>query len=348
VIAYRGGVQHLHLFPTQLSPPHTTLLQLADTYPNLQSIEVECSLGDMIITVILTQWHASANDRRKKSGKKSGLGKVLVKISNIKAPQGYDIIRRFSRIHKSFKPTINSADARMHIIDSGRDESVPFIDLYAANIACLLGLLGRLDPAPATAVFPSSCFVNVIDLRCLVASIQASQLQQICEMMPQLRRLHIVIKVLNDELDFEFYPSLCNLRHLESLGMWFTRRFMWTYPDMPYDLAERLQSLNVGWSSMLANLARRDLIFPSLQELVIWFDIGHRLESFNRDPNFTEDLAQRLERILQPRCQVKFRYITGTSHSDRIFSRRELDEIDLFADRLTQWEFDLKIRRSIL
>jgi hypothetical protein len=96
----------------------------------------------MIITVILTQWHVSANNLCKKSGKKSGLGKVLVKISNIKALQGYDIIHSFSRIHKSFNPTINSAYARMHIIDSGWDESVPFIDLYMATRASLLGLLG--------------------------------------------------------------------------------------------------------------------------------------------------------------------------------------------------------------
>ena len=99
------------------------------------------------------------------------------------------------------------------------------------------------------------------------------------------------------------------------------------YSAMPKDLAGRLCSLDIAWSGMLGNFANSECIFTNLQKSAIWFN----LEDVHEDIN-VEHLAESIDRVIPPRCQVQLRYIVESPNwpANRVLLNREEDDfIDL-------------------
>ena len=77
-------------------------------------------------------------------------------------------------------PTINSTNAQLHTINCGHDESLPYVNLYTSSRRNLANLFKHLAPPTMT---------TVVDFRCFLGSTEGLDVEEVCEMMPQLKRL---------------------------------------------------------------------------------------------------------------------------------------------------------------
>jgi hypothetical protein len=326
---YRHGVHHLTLCDSNTTPTPDVLRSLANNYPNLQTVVAKCQLGGIEITVKSSQ--CPMNDIS---------DKVLVEVSSIKDVDdpGW-IFPGWVRYEHTRLPTIDSDDTQLHIINCGRDESLPYINLQCMEDPDLLHLLLRLAPPRLLAVVGQP-YKNVVDLRCLVAGVAGEELYQICEMMLQLKRLHIVIHIF-DDAGFGYYEHLSMLTQLESLGIWIQNFEMPEYPAMPIDLASHLCSLDIEWDVMAYDIENAERIFTNLEKLVVWFRFGEEYEDM--DP---EDIFQAIDPLIPPQCQVQFRYTVELAEWPVDRALLDWEERTLI-DSIPQWEAYIANKRQV-
>ncbi len=159
----------------------------------------------------------------------------------------------------------------------------------------------------------------VTSLRCLVLSLEDKDLHRICESMPKLRTLEVVIANGSVSMDFLWLSPLSKLLDLEHLSLRLLghreRRgidvhFFYAVETFPKLLTLDINRIDSGFmhQSRLGftpsiYAVSRNVIFPNLQELVFWLD--------RYVPVNVEDLARQLNVILPDTCRVKFRYFRG-------------------------------------
>ena len=140
----------------------------------------------------------------------------------------------------------------------------------------------------------------------------------------------------------ELYGDLPHVDRIYARLLWFLNydNMPGIYSATPKDLAGRLCSLDIGWSGMSGNFANGEHIFTNLQKLVIWFD----LEDVYKDIDM-EHLAESIDRVIPPQCQVQLRYIMESPNwpANRVLLNREEDD---FIDHILQWEAYIVNRRS--
>jgi hypothetical protein len=162
--AYRRGVRYLNLSSRYETLSHSTFKELSVRYPRVKYIRSGCMLWDMTISVKLSHWNYCLPG----SHKRSGLDKVLAEIYSIKhLPE--ELLGDPDQMEHTLLPVINSDNARLHIINCGHDNSLPYVNLCTMASSNLYVILSRLAPPRMLTV--DNPFRNVVDLQCFVAYI---------------------------------------------------------------------------------------------------------------------------------------------------------------------------------